>query len=352
MKKEKINIENYEAYLLDYMEGNLSKEDTTLLLEFVVLHPELNINLNELEPVVLMDESIAFENKSELKRTAGQLVSDEQFVSYIENTLSTGEKKRIEKLSATHPEIEKELNLYKKTILIPDATIVFGNKKVLKKETKVIYLYSRQTLSIAAAILLLIGFVILFNYFGSDDTQTQVSENKTVPVNKQKNAVENNNPIQENSVKIVTPAIKNNSPLAKNTSQLISAHQKAIIVNTVALNSTATNSINNPVTNQTEMDIQPILASNSNTITVPVLNELKNNNSFVITEKAFDEDEKTAVASVENKSIWQKARKAIRGLNKMGVKAVNATETTNTNSEQYLVTLGNFSIEKNKYNQE
>lgn len=352
MKKEKINIENYEAYLLDYMEGNLSKEDTALLLEFVVLHPELNIILNELEPLALVDESIAFENKNVLKKTETQLVSDEQLVNYIENILNTSEKNRIEKLSAAYPAIEKELSLYKKTILVPDTTIVFENKKALKKEAKVIYLFSRQTLSIAAAIVLLIGFIILFNYFGSDEAKKQVSENKNVHINNQKIASENNNSDVGHSTTVVTPVIKNNSTLHTNTNQFAGVRQKAIIENTVALNPAVTNTIITPVTNQIENEIQPALASNSNTVAVPSLNESKTNNSFVITEKAFDEDEKTGVASAENKSIWQKARKAIRGLNKMGVKAVNATETANTNSEQYLVTLGNFSIEKNKYNQE
>lgn len=352
MKKEKINIENYEAYLLDYMEGNLSKEDTALLLEFVVLHPELNINLNELESLTLVDENIAFDNKNSLKKTAAQLVSDEQLVDYIENKINAEEKTRIEKLSAAYPEIEKELNLYKKTILVPDAAIVFEDKKALKKEAKIIYLFSRQTLSIAAAIVLLIGLVILFNYFSSNETQKQVSENNSKPFNNQIQAVENNNSVAGHSTTVVTPVIKNNSTLHNNTNQFAGVRQKAVIENTVAVNPAVTNTINTPVTNQINNDIQPVLATNSNTVAIPSLNESKNNNSFVITEKAFDEDEKTTVASADNKSIWQKARKALRGLNKMGVKAVNATETNNTNSEQYLVTLGNFSIEKNKYNQD
>lgn len=352
MKSGKINMENYEAYLLDYMEGHLSKENTGLLLEFVVLHPELNIHLNELESLELIAESIAFENKNTLKKTATQLVADEQYIEYIENNLNTEEKKRIENLCAAYPAIEKELNLYKKTILIPDANELFENKNSLKKEAKIIYLFSRQSLSVAAAIILLLGLVILFNYFSSNDTSNQVSENKFVPVTTNTQNTENKNPVTNNSTDTLVSVIENNTPLHKQSNQIKNVHEKANTENAVAANPAITNTLIAPINNQSENTIQPVLAVITNTVPASIKNESTNSEPFVITEKAFDEDEKTVVASAENKSIWKKARKAIRGLNKMGVKAVNASETTNTNSEQYLVTLGNFSIEKNKYNQE
>ena len=44
----KINIHNYEAYLLDFSEGNLTGEFQVELELFLIQHPELEINLDEL----------------------------------------------------------------------------------------------------------------------------------------------------------------------------------------------------------------------------------------------------------------------------------------------------------------
>ena len=78
----KINIENYEAFLLDYMEGNISTEDLVALQIFAAQHPHLNIDLNDMELVELNSDAVSFEGKNNLKK-----VSDEQFVAYIENQL-------------------------------------------------------------------------------------------------------------------------------------------------------------------------------------------------------------------------------------------------------------------------
>ena len=43
-----INLHNYEAYLLDFSEGNLALDTIQELKEFVQLHPELEINLSDL----------------------------------------------------------------------------------------------------------------------------------------------------------------------------------------------------------------------------------------------------------------------------------------------------------------
>ena len=41
-----INIHNYEAYLLDFSEGNLTDELQMELELFLIQHPELDINLS------------------------------------------------------------------------------------------------------------------------------------------------------------------------------------------------------------------------------------------------------------------------------------------------------------------
>ena len=46
---ESININNYEAFLLDYYEGNLNAEFTIELKRFADQHPELGIEFDAVE---------------------------------------------------------------------------------------------------------------------------------------------------------------------------------------------------------------------------------------------------------------------------------------------------------------
>lgn len=48
----KINIANYEAWLLDQLEGRLSAEEEQELLNFLILHPELEGNDGNLSDIV------------------------------------------------------------------------------------------------------------------------------------------------------------------------------------------------------------------------------------------------------------------------------------------------------------
>ena len=61
-----ININNYEAYLLDLAEGELSPADEKLLMLFLEKHPELKAEheLFELEKISA-DKNVIFENKSD-----------------------------------------------------------------------------------------------------------------------------------------------------------------------------------------------------------------------------------------------------------------------------------------------
>ena len=108
---KQINIENYEAFLLDYMEGNISTEDLVALQIFAAQHPHLNIDLNDMELVELNSDNALFEGKNDLKK-----VSDQQFVAYIENELNAEEKKNVEALCNLNPALATELKLYKKII--------------------------------------------------------------------------------------------------------------------------------------------------------------------------------------------------------------------------------------------
>ncbi len=344
--KNKINIQNYEAFLLDYMEGNLSSEDTVALQIFAAQHPDLNIDLNDLELVELSTDEISFDSKENLKKN---LISDEQFVAYIENELNPAERNRLDALVAKDEKLARELKLFKHTLLSSDKAIVFKNKNSLKKqEPKVLWLFSREVLAAAASLVLLFGLWFVFkgsltsgdlnsekirgtiniktfalkNYISSTPTFTVektkhdlIISGNPIAYSTKKNVKENENPKEEKSLLVNT--IKENTP---NTPKEIIPEAKK----------------DNKIDNTTK------LASNT-TSTIQ---------SYVITEKAFDEDEKTSVASNPKKGFWNRAMKTLNGLNKLGVKKAKGTETVEQNNEQYVLTMGNFKVENHKYNAE
>ena len=69
-----ITIHNYEAYLLDYSEGNLTSGLCMELEAFVILHTELEINLKELELITIESEEIIYNKKQHLKNQTQRLL--------------------------------------------------------------------------------------------------------------------------------------------------------------------------------------------------------------------------------------------------------------------------------------
>ena len=64
----KINRHNFEAFLLDQLEGTLSVEDQRELEQFLLLNPDCAPELEEMEPVVLKSGNLLFRHTEKLKK--------------------------------------------------------------------------------------------------------------------------------------------------------------------------------------------------------------------------------------------------------------------------------------------
>jgi hypothetical protein len=340
----KINIENYEAFLLDYIEGTLSTEDLVSLQIFAAQHPHLNIDLNDMELVELNAATIAYEGKNELKK-----ISDEQFVAYIENELNAEEKQNLETLCNLNPTLAAELKLYRKTLLSADETIVFENKASLKKqEAKVLWLFSREVLAAAASLVLLLGLWFVFKgSLGTSDLNSEkIKGNSTIKTF----AIRTKSSAPSFTVEKVNETLPNNNQVAysvKNKNmetpkEETSKEETPQLVNNVKENKPEPQKELVPQTSTVAaVDNGPVkVASNPSTT-----------KSYIITEEAFDKDEHV-LASNGKKGFWNRAMKALNGLNKLGVKKAKGTETVEQTNEQYVLTMGNFKVENHKYNAE
>jgi hypothetical protein len=133
-----ININNYEAYFLDYHEGNLSPQQVADLFLFLSQHPELKKEFEDFEQIVLEDFSApVFENKDRLKKNITAENREEYFIRAVEGTLDTTELALLNSFLTSHPEFLTEFNLFQKTKLQADTRIVFENKPALKQRADI-----------------------------------------------------------------------------------------------------------------------------------------------------------------------------------------------------------------------
>lgn len=160
-----INLNNYEAYFLDYQEGNLDTEKVAELMVFVEAHPELKAEFESFELVSLMPEQLSFDNKSSLKKKVfvptpniNDHNYEEWLVANLEGDLSDSDKNELNDFIGKNPTVRLEQNIFKSTILKP-GIVEFSNKEELKK-TGIFLLYRTPVFyaaSIAASIILLYG---------------------------------------------------------------------------------------------------------------------------------------------------------------------------------------------------
>lgn len=343
----KIDIHNYEAYLLDFSEGNLTDEAQLELELFLIQHPELDINLSELAVFALEEESVMFANKSHLKKSSSDLVSETQFISYIENQLPINELLHVEKSCALNPTLLSELSLYKHTIAIPDTSIAFSNKAQLKRKPAVIWFnFSVTQYAAAASVLFLIG---LYMFWPKPETNVEdltLTNNSTQlsTTHTNLNSIATNSSLQNNTTTIVStqqtnttiqqqiPAIKKQQLAANNTT--IQSHQNTL------LNDSSNTPISNPITLVKPKD-ELLLATN----TLP--KETSSLNTVVETIIENDDEPVAVNTSKQKTGIWAKASKALQNLNQVGVKSVNGEEEITRKKTAYAITLGGLSITHN-----
>jgi hypothetical protein len=138
----KINRDNYEAYFLDYHEGQLSPELVEEVMLFVKHNPDLKPVLNDFEAVSLVAEQhIVFEKKSSLKKDqvfSTSQVNENNYEEFLlnetEGLLNEEQLGSLEEFISINPQFEKDRRLLALTHLLPDNKIVFEKKELLKKK--------------------------------------------------------------------------------------------------------------------------------------------------------------------------------------------------------------------------
>lgn len=182
---ERISIFNYEAFYLDFLEGNLSEEDTVLLFEFLDKHPELKledeglVTLND-EPPVLDDQFKMGLKQVEFNETAITPNNAEQFmIAETEGLLSNEKLRELDKFVGSDNERIRLRRTFAATKLKPDVRVVFADKDSLKRNKR-ITLWPVISLAAAACA------AVLFLLWDPADSALTVQVNQPVTQKDQK----------------------------------------------------------------------------------------------------------------------------------------------------------------------
>lgn len=174
----KIDRLNYEAYFLDFHEGNLSEGLTRELFSFLNNNPDLKEEFESFEMISVVPPDKKFFDKDSLKKdTITTSNYNTWFAGYIENDLSSEQKKEVEAFVEKNHSLKTELEIFKQTKLVPDHQILFEDKKQLKHGGKVI-VFTPQVyrLAVAASVVLL-----LLTYFFFRNTDMKEVAHHEIP---------------------------------------------------------------------------------------------------------------------------------------------------------------------------
>lgn len=158
---------NYEAYLLDYVEKNLSPGLIAELMLFFENNPELKEDLADFELYELMPLEIEKLEKSGLKKEIGIVTStnyEDFIIAEVEGQNTVQNSAALHLFLEQNIEKQGEFIAYQKTRLIAP-TIVFKNKNLLKKKSGVIIPMYWWYSSAAAVVIILFSL----NSFNSSD---------------------------------------------------------------------------------------------------------------------------------------------------------------------------------------
>jgi hypothetical protein len=209
----KITRENYESFFIDYLEGTLDKRLVDDFIDFLQNNPDLKEELTFVEPLTIQPEEIVFEKKEQLYKQ--HFDSEQEFnraaIAGLEGDLSEKQKNEFDKYLALHPEKQKDVELFKKTKLLPDESIVFHKKKKLYRYTigRSILLWSGR---IAAVLILALAiFSLVDNNSNNSLTENQVAKVEKETSKKEKAPETKQTQVQQETKTIPTEKEKNNA---------------------------------------------------------------------------------------------------------------------------------------------
>lgn len=130
-----ITTENYETFLLSYIDGELNTAEQQALEAFLKKHPHLQQELETWQSTrISPGDTPQFEQKEMLYRHTGTLTPENYetyLLSYIDGELNEIEEKALHAFLEQHPALQETLQLFRRTRLQADPDIRMPGKAAL-----------------------------------------------------------------------------------------------------------------------------------------------------------------------------------------------------------------------------
>jgi hypothetical protein len=357
-----INKNNYEAFFLDYFEGNLNDLQTQHLFQFLENNPELKNEFKSFENISIEKEEIVFEEKNDLIKPEVNHHNYQSFlIASAERDLNRTEERALESFLKSHPEYNTDKVLYAALKAVPDEGVSFIDKEALKRAErkpagKVIYLY--RSIAVAASVILAAFIFIQVNKPGNLQTADNSNTKETI---KEQPVVQNKDEDETMPVKIEEEKANTNLadiPEVKKQKKNVEATEKIKDVKTIEpqIVYTAPQKIAPvlKIDNTSDFQEAPELATIENPATPVITNENQSTTPTlaqaaikvvenVISGEIIPGNEAGAATSVVDL--------AASGINKItGKETVSFEKNYNDEGQiqKFRISAGNFTISRNK----
>jgi hypothetical protein len=342
---EKIDLNNYEAYFLDFMEGTLSAEERHDLFAFLELHPELKSEMEEdFGSIELNPEAITFEGKEQLKIDESALILtantvDDIMIASVEGQLSAShENQLLNYVKANN--LDETFAYYKATILKPDTAIVFAEKRKLKVKTGIII---SLPLMVRMSAIAAVGIILLTVAFRNWDGETSISSDE--PNNQFASHARTNSNIAFSKIRLTNDAVNvttedereyNNTPRQENIIlPEVNGENIAMENEPVVIDTTNTNPYEWKVPDNDELDDDSdIVDQNPKEIPAIVPDE--------------EEEEDVIIASVKTEEPYKLVTDAASNLVNRDVKFTRDRSVASNDYVAYSFKVGKFEFERKK----
>lgn len=215
-----INRQNYEEWLLLYVDNELSLAERIIVDDFLAANPDLQQELEMLQQSTFQpDEEIVFQHKAALMKSGNNtpLITAENcehyFILYADDELTNEQKATVEEFVYRHPQFQVNFELIQQARLTPDHSLVFPDKKLLYRYEKKRRVVTMTWFRIAAAavLVLLIGGVS-YKLLVKDDITGMANRTDAPKAEQNQTGIASNDSVKQPENSPVVPIPSPSSP--------------------------------------------------------------------------------------------------------------------------------------------
>jgi hypothetical protein len=186
-----IDKNNYQLFILDFLEDRLSGEEEVSIRKFLAMNPDIQDEVNSLETHIPEQKINFCINKSDLYKTFANVhsVTPENFeefcIAYYEGDLDKRSAKLLEEYIKKQPSLEHLFLMHSKLHFSPDQNIKFQGKRSLRKYILTPAFTFRYSAILAAAASIILFLFLNINHGENSSPvslHTQSLKNNEKPV--------------------------------------------------------------------------------------------------------------------------------------------------------------------------